>query len=303
MKTDILGDFTPADYGPEYLSRILNIQPMSAAKESCLRLYRVLFMPSWHPEACITVQIQSDYSCVNLITMQTNIWYYVYYHWMKANEKWFPESPHPSEPSRWEETQQARPLLITDFLSQVDELQPESISDLALVMMDGMRVQGEYSNVSGQHNSFQADFFVDSKQYQFSRAVYQLATEVLKEEKSIRILEDIHGYLGGGLPAKNLGGNPYCVRIFGTLSSRDQDDLQQFLDELPKSTPLLVDMSNFDGMGTLLYPIFQQFMRRRQASPTTWWTSYVARRHLEALGVPSSSIFDNREAALAGLSR
>jgi hypothetical protein len=236
--------------------------------------------------------------------MQTNIWYYEFYRWMKANGKWLPEPPHPSEPSRWEETQQARPLLITDFLSQVDELQPESISDLELVMMDGMRVQGEYSNVSGQHNTFQATLIVDSEQHQFSRAVFQLATEVLKEEKSIRILEGIHGYLGLGLPAKNLGGNPYCVRIFGILNSSDQENLQQFLDELPESTPLLVDMSNFDRMGTLLYPIFQQFMRRRQAAPTTWWTpSNEARRNLQALGVPSSSIFETREAALAGLCR
>jgi hypothetical protein len=204
MKTDVFGGDTPADYGPEYLSRILNIQPLSAAIESCQRFYRVLFMPSWHPEACITVQIQSDYSYVNLITMQTNIWYCLYYHWMKANEKRPPESPLPSEPSRWEETQQASTLLIADFLSQVDALQPESISDLEAWVFDGMQVQGEYSDVSGQHNSFRATLVGDSEQDQFSRAVFQLATEVLKEEKSIRILEGIHGYLGF-LPAKNLG--------------------------------------------------------------------------------------------------
>lgn len=185
----------------------------------------------------------------------------------------------------------------------METLQIVDISDSKALSLDGMEFRAEYSNALGQPNFFSADYFpIESKQFKFAHEIFTLATEILEEPASIRVLEYIYCYLNLGLPIKYLGGNPYCVRFFGSMSSTVQESLKKMLDSLPDSVPLLMDMSNFDRMGTVLYPLFQSLLERRQLSKTAWWASsiYVKRQLLE-IGISASQIFDNREDAVREL--
>lgn len=148
------------------------------------------------------------------------------------------------------------------------------------------------------------DYIVgNSNGFKFVYEVYKIASEFLKAEKSVRVLEHILCYFNLDLPIKDLGGHPHCIRIFGSLSSSQQEELTRFFDRLPRSKPLLIDMSNFESMGTLLYPTFQQFIEQRKLASTVWWASSNARKHLEALGISSDVIFENREDAVIILNR
>src|SRR4051794_16389891 len=65
---------------------------------------------------------------------------------------------------------------------------------------------------------------------------------------------------------------------------------QRLFDNLPKDTPLVIDMTNFDGMGTLLYPTFAEFASTRRL--LAWAGSTGAKRHFESMRLPSSQVFD-----------
>src|SRR5205085_10583472 len=86
------------------------------------------------------------------------------------------------------------------------------------------------------------------------------------------------------------------LRIFGSLSSSHRKALRSLFSSLPSEEPLVVDMTNFDGMGTLLYPAFVEFATsgRRLA----WAASSSARRHAESMGLAQPHVFDRVEDAV-----
>jgi anti-anti-sigma regulatory factor len=92
-----------------------------------------------------------------------------------------------------------------------------------------------------------------------------------------------------------IGGRVKCLRIFGSLSSSKEMALRSLLSTLPKDEPLIVDMTNFDGMGTLLYPAFVEFASSRRF--LSWAVSPSARRHVESMGLANLRIFDTTEDA------
>lgn len=66
---------------------------------------------------------------------------------------------------------------------------------------------------------------------------------------------------------------------------------------IPRNEPLVVDMSNFDGMGTLLYPIFAEFAGSHDR--LAWVASPNAERQLAEIGVNGQTIFPSVEKAAA----
>jgi hypothetical protein len=49
-----------------------------------------------------------------------------------------------------------------------------------------------------------------------------------------------------------------------------------------------IDMSNFEGVGTLLYPIFKKFFHRAPGS--IWRVNSAAMRQMKEAGIPEASI-------------
>jgi hypothetical protein len=139
----------------------------------------------------------------------------------------------------------------------------------------------------------------DSRHRTFLLPVYRLAADLLRDARSVRILEHLHGYLDLGLPVKMFAGPPPTIRIYGSLSSSDGPALRVAFIRLPDDGPLLVDMSNFHGMGTLLYPVFKHILHRRGS--TAWWAVGHAKDQLEEIGVPPAVIFEDSEIATAAV--
>jgi hypothetical protein len=290
-------------YTEEFFLDLFNVPPISDIKNYD-QVFRVFYLPSFHPEVCITICVTSDRSEISLISFQTNIGEFQAYHWLKAKGRWPEKARIPSEPNLWMETQHISRSHINDFVTEVDSLlsKPKS-SDDQVLMLDGMSAIWEYGSALGDCFSYNDYIVENSNGFKFVYEVYKIASKFLKAEKSVRVLEHIFCYFNLDLPIKDLGGHPHCVRIFGSLSSRKQKELSLFFDRLPKSKPLLMDMSNFESMGTLLYPTFQQFVEQRKLALTVWWASDSARKHLEALGISSDVIFENREDAVIFLNR
>ena len=61
---------------------------------------------------------------------------------------------------------------------------------------------------------------------------------------------------------------PNGLRISGMLSSDDEKDLEAAFSYAQSIESPVIDMTNFDNMGTILIPIFERFYKR---CPTAKW--------------------------------
>lgn len=129
-------------------------------------------------------------------------------------------------------------------------------------------------------------------------ALYGLAVAALADELAQATLERLHGYLDLGLPLREDPGPPRRVRIFGRLSSSHEKALAQRFDAIAADVPLLVDMRNFEGMGTLLYPLFRRVDRRERIA---WLCSRAAERQLAEAGIAEGRRFRDLIAAQRSL--
>lgn len=280
----------------------LSLQALHESAKVADRVYRVLYLPSFHPECCLSVELRGTTGQVRLVTVQTNLWYYAAYKTMANREQSLSGQRRPAEPDYWEETAALDDLESAGFDSCMEALAPHGIQDLDILSFDGIGFEAEFWKAPDRYHIFYAgNPGHDSAQYNFAKALYELSATALRDERSVRILEHIHMYLGLGLPAKDLGGDPHRVRLFGSIGPDHETELTLFLDGLSSSEPLLLDLSNCDGMGTLIYPTFARFLDLRKGAPTVWWATDEVRPHLEALDVPPVNIFNTREEAEVAL--
>lgn len=167
--------------------------------------------------------------------------------------------------------------------------------------LDGMTVIFEITDASARRRIAAWSPEVGDARHTYLARLHATATELLQDELAQRTLEQLHGYLDLGLPARDHGGSPRRLQIFGRLSSSEEKELEKLFALAAAEEPVLVDMSNFEGMGTLLYPLFRKFSRR--AGATAWAVSPPARKQLAEARVPAEQLFETVEAALRGLSR
>ena len=98
--------------------------------------------------------------------------------------------------------------------------------------------------------------------------VYALALAHTWEDSTRLYLESIHGYLFETLPARIIEHDDFrTLRLYDGLWSGLEDQLSDAFAGLGDEKPLLVDMSNFQTMGTMFYPFF----RRAAGRPDTVW--------------------------------
>jgi hypothetical protein len=130
-------------------------------------------------------------------------------------------------------------------------------------------------------------------------ALYHLAGALLRAPEAQQRLAQLHGYLRLDAPVRDLGGAPRRLRIFGRLSSSDLDALAGLFGAVAPDEPVLVDMLDFEGMGTLCYPPFRRFARR--PGPLAWAASKRAYMQLREARVPTGQLFESLAGALRRL--
>ncbi len=191
-----------------------------------------------------------------------------------------------------------RGLQLLDALSALD---PLGIPDGHLMGMDGitLRCHIQQENGSRTFTAWSPDARSAPRQHGFVRALYRLATEVAREPATVNYLEQLFGYIDNGLPVKVFDGVPRRIRLFGGLSSSDAEALEALFASVATEEPVLMDLSGFEGMGTLLHPLFGRFHAR--PGRTAWWVNAPAARHLKAVGVPPACLHQDLDSALAAL--
>ena len=111
--------------------------------------------------------------------------------------------------------------------------------------------------------------------------------------KQQEYFESLEQYFDFGLPCKITSTSPFEVRIYGHLSSNEEKELNKFVNNLPIDRPILIDATNFGGMGTMFYPLFKKVMQR---NPNIVWITQpkgYALEQVKEMGVPRNRIVNS----------
>lgn len=187
------------------------------------------------------------------------------------------------------------------LLEELTALEPLGIPDDSKLGCDGIILEGLVQDEQSNHRfiAWSPGPETAPRQHGFVLALLRLAMDVAREPGTVEYLEQVFGYVDKGLPVKVFDETPRRIRLFGSLSSTDEKALQSLLDSVDPGEPVLMDLSNLEGMGTALHPLFTRFHAR--PGRTAWRVSTPAERHLRAAGIPEDCLFETLERARAAL--
>jgi hypothetical protein len=234
--------------------------------------YKVQFQPSFHPETEIEVLLGDEGEFVRV---------------------------HSADLS------EQVPLSVeqgVSFLEAMDALAPGSIPDGWEGGIDGCTFSCSVQDERGRVHRFSAWCPRPERspqQHAFISLIHRLAWDAAREPGTVARVEQLFGYFNDSLPARVFEGEPLRIRIFGRLSSTHSKQLDALFASVPPAVPVLVDMTNFEGMGTLLLPRFRHFHERD--GQTAWLVNATASHYLREAGIPAESLFRDIESAMAAL--
>lgn len=157
--------------------------------------------------------------------------------------------------------------------------------------LDGVSVRGNLDLSSSR--AYEFSFWSPNKQTQprdfaIADAVFSLLESTAPSCELNEYLEWLAIYFSFGLPARVTSGPLFSIRFYGALSTNEKSELERLVVSLPTDRPIMIDMTNFSRMGTLLYPQFQLLLSR--VASVSWLASPEAAQQLVELGVKPETI-------------
>jgi hypothetical protein len=182
------------------------------------------------------------------------------------------------------------PADLTFFFAKLDSVPVLRMGTKEQVGPDGITV---YNTVSQDSVSNKFKFWSPRKdsapqEHKLVEAVLGLCQRKFTAPQQQAYVESLEQYFDFGLPCKVTRTDPFEVRLYGSLSSNEEQDLNRFVRALPTAKPILIDVTNFEGMGTLYFPLFQRLLG--QNTRIVWVASEWSRKQLREMGVPASRI-------------
>jgi hypothetical protein len=183
------------------------------------------------------------------------------------------------------------PADLTFFFAKLDSLSVRKLGTSDYPPgMDGITVYTTISQGSTQHKfkSWSPRKHRAPQEHKLIEAVLGLSRRKFTALKEQEYFESLEQYFDFGLPCKITSTDPFEVRIYGMLSSDEEQALTKFIHQLPNDRHVLIDMSNFRGMGTMFYPLFKNLLTRNPR--IVWVASKWSRKQLQEIGVPDARI-------------
>jgi hypothetical protein len=182
------------------------------------------------------------------------------------------------------------PADLTFFFAKLDGVPVLKMGTKEQVGTDGITV---YNTVSQDSLSNKFKFWSPRKdsspqEHKLVEAVLGLCQRKFTAPKQQAYFESLEQYFDFGLPCKVTSTTPFEVRIYGSLSSDEEQDLNRFVRALPTAKPILIDVTNFEGMGTMFFPLFQRLLA--QNTRVVWVASEWSSKQLREMRVPASRI-------------
>ena len=124
---------------------------------------------------------------------------------------------------------------------------------------DGITVEGLFS----QDNATKKfAFWSPDKGTENARLMvllFDLIDNASNDQKVEDYIEQLQQYFPHQLGLKKLSDNPLTYKLFGSISYSEADEFYDFLQKLPLHEKVVIDMSNYSGMGTMFYDAFDEY--------------------------------------------
>lgn len=255
----------------------------------------LLLWPSFHGETSLLVAEVEGLTSLEFRALSASYWHYSQHKKRVASGQPKNEWSEPPEPRLLTESIELDETSAAAFWNAADERDIWGVADGNDFGIDGISVDVETSKGPSASDFHAWSPDLASPQGRCVDIVFQLAWNYVEENDSAKRLEEIFGYIYNTIPHRVFHGRPLTLKIFGCLSSAQEEKLVQTLDQFRDAPAVLVDMSNFEGMGTLLHPVFQTFAHG--AGRKAWLVNDASREHLIAAGVPAETLFDAQKEA------
>jgi hypothetical protein len=116
---------------------------------------------------------------------------------------------------------------------------------------DGINVYGEL--LKNDHKKTFKFWSPDKEDtnHELIEILFKLMYTQFHSQKTINYLEQLEQYFDFGLGLRKLHDKPLTYKLYGSISANEMDELYAFFDSLPIDKKVFIDMSNFNGMGTM----------------------------------------------------
>jgi len=246
------------------------------------RIAKALFYPSFHPETLLRVIADGDGTTMELTSVESSIWY----------------SGHAeaSVARRFTHKNIVAPNYALRFWTKLEAMLLAPFNIEETIGLDGISIEVDCRTLAGSANFEVWSPEPETHAGRLVGLIYDIAWEASSVASAVERLEHLHGYLRDELPARIIDGPITRLRLFGSLTTHHQEALRQLFARLLHNGSLLIDMTNFGGMGTALYGAFIEFAVSHPH--LAFATSQSSRRHLEAMQLSPERIYDRVEDAV-----
>jgi hypothetical protein len=156
---------------------------------------------------------------------------------------------------------------------------------------DGITVHGfETSNNNSRNFGFWSPK-KETKNHEMIELLFNIMNKYFTEKRMVEYFEQLEGYFNFGLGLKKLKDDPLTYKIYGYISVWEEDEVEKFLNSLPTDQKVIIDLSNFNGMGAIYYPLFRKTIR--EVNSLYWYMpNEEGLKDLEEIGVLKEKILE-----------
>jgi hypothetical protein len=154
---------------------------------------------------------------------------------------------------------------------------------------DGITVNGTFAQNNAERKFSFWSPRKGSDNNKLVKQIFTLLSKSFPEEKSINYIEQLEVYFPFGLGLKKISDDPLKYKLYGAISSNEEKEITSFINDLPSGKDVFIDLSNFNGMGTMFYPLFKSLADKNKR---VYWLkpSPIGLQQLCEIGVPIENI-------------
>ncbi len=177
-------------------------------------------------------------------------------------------------------------------LKNVNLVEQESLIKEGIT--DGITIYLNYGTDNKENNfSLRCPRPADNE-FEIIKSLFALFESTFSKQETKNYLENLKGYFDFGLLVKHISNDPLEYRFYSHLSANEVEGFFDWMNGLPMNKPIILDFSNFGGMGTMFYSDFEDLIEENEE--VFWLVSEHSIRQVKEIGVKKSRIFKTRKA-------